>query len=471
MVGMKTSTCALDPIPSTLVKNCLPPISPLIIDIINSSFSSGSVPDTLKLAAVTPILKKPGLNPDTMSNFRPISNLPFLSKILERAFATQLNTHLTSNDLFEPFQSGFRARHSTETALLKVTNDLLLSSDSGHLNILLLLDLTAAFDTISHTILLSRLESSLNITGTALSWLRSYLTNRQQYISINNWTSSTAPLSQGVPQGSVLGPLLFILYILPLGNIIRRHHLQFHCYADDVQLYISTKSISSVTLSTLTNCLTEIKSWMHSNFLQLNCDKSDMLIIGPKSLTKTAHNFHLSVDNSTLTPSTHIRNLGVILDNNLSFEHHVNHITRTAFFHLKNIARLRPSLSFSAAETLIHAFITSRLDYCNSILYGSSSKILNKLQYIQNSAARLLTHTRSREHITPVIQKLHWLPVPHRINFKILLLTHKALHNQAPCYLTNLLHRHTPSRSLRSSDANLLSPPLRTTPNQAPNLG
>ncbi|XP_061765110.1 uncharacterized protein LOC133558054 [Nerophis ophidion] len=212
----------------------------------------------------------------------------------------------------------------------------------------------------------------------------------------------------------------------------------------------------------LSDCLTEIKSWMHSNFLKLNCIKSDMLMIGPKSLTKTAHNFQLSVENSTLSPSTYIRNLGVILDNNLPFENHVNHITRTAFFHLKNTARLRPSLSFSAPETLIHAFITSGLDYCNSILYGSSCKILNKLQYIQNSAARLLTHTTSREHITPVLQKLHWLPVPHRIHFKILLLTHKSLHNQAPCYLTNLLHRHTPSRSLRSSDANLLSPPLRT---------
>ncbi|XP_072770959.1 uncharacterized protein [Nerophis lumbriciformis] len=247
--------------------------------------------------------------------------------------------------------------------------------------------------------------------------------------------------------------------LLPLCNIIRRHHLQFHCYADDVQLYVSTKSISSVTLSTLTDCLTEIKSWMHSNILQLNSNKSDMLIIGPKSLNKTAHNFHLSVENSTLSPSTHIRNLRVILDKKLSFEHHINHITRTAFFHLKNIARLRPSLSFSAAETLIHAFITFRLDYCNSILYGSSSKIL--IQNIQNSAARLLTHAHSGEHITPVLQKLHWLPVPHRIHFKILLLTHKALHNQAPCYVTNLLHRHTPSRSLRSSDANLFSPPLR----------
>ncbi|XP_049450826.1 uncharacterized protein LOC125900093 [Epinephelus fuscoguttatus] len=177
MTGIKTSTCTLDPIPSKLIKDCLSAISPLITDIINTSLNSGSVPQTLKLAAITPILKKPGLNTDNPDNFRPISNLPFLSKILERTVASQLRTHLTSNNLFECFQSGFRSKHSTETALLKITNDLLLSSDSGHLNILILLDLTAAFETINHSILLSRLKSSAHITGTALTWIRSYLTN------------------------------------------------------------------------------------------------------------------------------------------------------------------------------------------------------------------------------------------------------------------------------------------------------
>ena len=187
---------------------------------------------------------------------------------------------------------------------------------------------------------------------------------------------------------------------------------------------------------------------MQHNFLKLNCDKSDIIIIGPQNITQSAQKLTLTIDTTTLTPSPVIRNLGLVLDSTISFEHQ---IPRTAFFHLKNIARLRPSLSFSTAETLIHAFITSRIDYCNSILYGLPSKTLNKLQYIQNSAARLLT---------PVLQNLHWLPIPKRFQFKVLLITFKALHNLVPSYLSDLLQHHT--RSLHSSNANLLFLPCRT---------
>uniref|UniRef100_A0A4W3HD14 Reverse transcriptase domain-containing protein n=1 Tax=Callorhinchus milii TaxID=7868 RepID=A0A4W3HD14_CALMI len=297
-----------------------------------------------------PILKKPSLDHSLLPNYRPISNLPFFSKVLERIVASQLCSFLSRHSLLEPLQSGFRATHSTETALVKVTNDILSICDQGSLCLLILFDFFAAFNTVNHSILIHCLSSHLNLHSAVLDWFRFYLSHRLHFISSNGFSSSPQTISCSAPQGSVLGPLLFNIYMLSLGDIIRRHGVNFHMYKDDTQLYLSASILDSRTTAVLTECLSDIKSWMRANFLQLNVNKTKALLMAP-----------------------------------------VSTMTRSAFRHLCNVAQLHHCLSPQAAETLIHAFITSRLDDVNSQLVGLPNSSLHRLQIIQDSAARVLS--------------------------------------------------------------------------------
>ncbi|XP_051799606.1 uncharacterized protein LOC127532288 [Acanthochromis polyacanthus] len=247
--------------------------------------------------------------------------------------------------------------------------------------------------------------------------------------------------------------------MLPLGNIIRKHCINFHCYADDTQLYLSMKPDETDQLARLQDCLKDIKTWMTFNFLLLNSDKTEVIVFGPKHLRNSLSKQIVTLDGITLASSTTVRNLGVIFDQDMSFNSHIKQVCRTSFFHLRNIVKIRNILSQSDAEKLVHAFVTSRLDYCNSLLSGCPNSSLKHLQLIQNAAARVLTGVSKRDHISPILASLHWLPVKSRIEFKILLLTYKALNNQSPSYLKDLIVPYYPSRTLRSQTAGLLVAP------------
>ena len=216
-------SCKSDPIPTHLLKNNLSSLAPVIADIVNMSIATGVFPSAFKKALVTPLLKKTTLDANEVKNYRPVSNLCFVSKIVEKVVAVRFSKHLSDNDLYEQMQSAYRPNHSTETALLRVRNDLLCIFDERKAAILVLLDLSAAFDTIDHTIMLTRLRDRFGITATCLAWFESYLENRSQRIQMHGRLSAERPGVFGVPQGSVLGPLMFICYTAALGDIARRY--------------------------------------------------------------------------------------------------------------------------------------------------------------------------------------------------------------------------------------------------------
>uniref|UniRef100_A0A8C8DH59 Reverse transcriptase domain-containing protein n=1 Tax=Oryzias sinensis TaxID=183150 RepID=A0A8C8DH59_9TELE len=223
--------------------------------------------------------------------------------------------------------------------------------------------------------------------------------------------------------------------MLPLGNIISKHSINFHCYADDTQLYLSIKSEENDHIEKLNACIRDIKTWMTINYIFLNPEKTEVIILGPKNLRDALSAQIVSLDGISIAPHSTVKNLGVLFDQDLSFKAHISQACRTAFFHLQNIAKIRNILSKSDAEKLIHAFVTSRLDYCNSLLAACPKSSLRSLQLVQNAAARLLAGTSRRDPITPLLVSLHWIPVDSRIKFKILLLTYKALHGVAPSYI------------------------------------
>ena len=462
-----SKTCSLDPMPTHIVKSCLDVLSPVLTRMVNSSLQTGVFADDWKKALVSPRLKKEGL--DTIfKNYRPVSNLPFVSKLTERAAARQVHSHMTRNKLYPSEQSSYRVNHSTETALLKVKNDILLSMNRQHATLLVLLDLSAAFDTVDHTVLLQRLRSKFGISRTALNWFSSYLSGRSQRVNINGTLSDRFMLECGVPQGSCLGPLLFIIYTSKLFEIVRSHLPQVHCYADDTQLYLSFKpdtfTCQTSALTAMESCIADIRKWMLNDKLMINDDKTEFIIVGTKQQLAKVSIEHIKIGNTEIKPSLKVRNLGSWFDSTLAMSVHITKLCSSAFYHLHNIRRIKKYLSRQTTETLVHAFVSSRIDYCNSLLYGLPTNQLQKIQRVQNAAARVVCGLPKFCHISPILKRLHWLPVIYRIRFKILLITFKVLHGLCPTYLENTITLCNNNRySLRSSDATLLKPlPFKT---------
>ena len=377
---------------------------------------------------------------------------------------------MQDNHLHEPFQSAYRVNHSTETALLKVQNDILQALDSQQVAVLVLLDLSAAFDTIDHCILLQRLSHDFAIKGNALKWFHAYLTDRTQAVSIDTEKSSQQVLRFGVPQGSVLGPKLFGMYTKPLGSVISQHNVTYHFYADDSQLYLAFRiegtnlqDFSCSPIAKLEQSIDETCTWMKANKLKVNESKTEVILFGTKQRLQKLGNITVRVGEEHITPTKCVKNLGVHYDQQLSMEVHVRAICRNVHMHLRNISRIRRYLSQDATQLLVRALAISRIDYCNVLLAGITSEKLQRLQRLENTCARVIALTPRMTHIRPVLKALHWLPVKERIEFKVLVHTYRALHDSSPLYIKDMLKPYTPARPLRSGDQLLLQKPTITT--------
>ncbi len=387
LLSSHPTTCPLDPIPSHLLQAISPTLLPALTHIINTSLLTGIFPTAFKQARVTPLLKKPTLNTSLLENYRPVSLLPFIAKTLERVVFNQVSLFLSQNNKLDAKQSGFRSGHSTETALLSVTEALRIAKADSKSSVLILLDLSAAFDTVNHQILLSTL-SSLDITGIPLRWFESYLTGRSFRVAWGGEVSKAHKLVTGVPQGSVLVPLLFSTYTTSLAPIIQAHGFSYHFYADDTQLYLSFRPDDPTVAARISGCLADISAWMKEHHLQLNLAKTELLVF-PATPT-LHHDFTIQLGSSTITPSASVRNLGVVFDGQLTFKEHIAKTARSCRFALHNIRKIRPFLTEHAAQLLVQALVISRLDYGNALLAGLPSNTIKPLQMIQSAAARLV---------------------------------------------------------------------------------
>ena len=414
-------SCELDHIPSKLLAECLDSILPSLTDLINSSVAYGIVPQCFKSALVTPILKKKCLYHNDLNNYRPVSNLCFIAKILEKHVLSQVSSYLNSYNLYNTCQSAYRPGHSTETALLKVVDDLFISLNKGNIPVLALLDFSSAFNTIDHPILVHRLHADFRFTDAILQWFSSYLTDRTHYVSLSNHCSAFTHVHSGVPQGSVLGPMLFTMYIKPLSAIIDSHSIIHHSFADDLQLQMSAPPDRiSELLHSMQSCICDVKAWATVNMLLLNDNKTELMLVTSKR-TKHVHSLptSITIGNAQIPFKKSVKNLGLTLDCHLTMNAHVSNIARTCYFELRRLASIRRFLPSTDTATLVSALALSRIDYCNSLLFGSTRDATCHLQRIQNYAARVILRLPMSSSITIHLKSLHWLPVKVRSTYKI----------------------------------------------------
>ena len=450
--GIKCSPS--DPLPADMLKTLLDVLLPVWVEIVNISLVTGNMA-SLKTGEILPLIKALSSLTDTdeFKNYRPISNLLFISKLIERVVDIRLQEHLDANNLNISQQHGYKKGHSTEMLLLKVVNNLLESCDKNIPSIVLLLDLSAAFDTVDQMKLLEILARDIGIKDTALAWFRSFLLDRTQMVKVGDSMSEEQELPYGVPQGSILGPRLFNIYIRSLYSRIANTNFSIEGFADDHQLVNQfILKLQPIALgNNIRECLNTVSSWMNEFFLCLNEDKTKILVIAPPAVKKQILIQGVNINQTSIRFVETAKNLGVLLDSLLSLDSQIEKVLKSSYCQIRELWRVKIYLTEKQLHQLVSARIFSQLDYCNALYYRISSANIKKLQRIQNCAARLVCKTikSTAESLDTVISDFHWLKVEFRIMYKILLITHHCVYKNAPEAVAALVTISDSQRTIR----------------------
>ena len=421
-----------DKINVRLVKDSAEVICRTLTKIFNSSLQQGIFPEDLKNATISPIYEN-GDKSDC-SNYRPISVLSNVAKILEKIVYNQLISYINENNILTNSQFGFRKSHSTTTSLLKSTNKWLLNIDKGLINGVLFLDLRKAFDTVDHKILIAKLKL-YGITGNTLNWFISYLDKRYQTRKVNNVRSSKKLIECGVPQGSNLGPLLFLLYVNDLPNCIDQAEPSM--FADDTN--ISTSAGSVEKLETQLNIeLDKIYRWLVANRLTLNVSKTEYMIIGSRhNLRKIDKDPVIKIGSETVKRVHRSKSLGVIIDDKLKWEDQIDSISKKVSRGIGAIKLIKPYVPKKCLSQVYNALVQPYFDYCSLVWQNCKLELQSKLQKLQNRAARIITGDNWEIRSKDVLNKLNWLPLNQRRLTDTLLFMRKIFKDEVPISISD----------------------------------
>ena len=432
----KTKSTGLDGISAKFLNDSADHIHNQVTHILNLSITSSKVPRALKKAKVVPLYKKD--NKFDVGNYRPVSILCSLSKILERVVYDQLEQFLIGNNLLYEFQSGFRSKFSTDTCLIHLTDFIKEEISHGNYVGMILIDLRKAFDTVDHAILCSKLKA-MGLNDQSVQWFNSYLCHRTQLVEINGTKSDFNNISCGVPQGSILGPILFNIYV---NDMVSSVQCKLLLYADDSCLIVSNKD-KNIIESTLTNEIENLSKWLVDNKLSLHLGKTESILFGSKSKLKKCSKLNISCNGFPIASKTQVKYLGALLDQSVSGNPMATGVLKKANHRLKFLYRQGKYLDKDSKKTLCQSLVLTHFDYsCSSWHSGLLAQNKKRLQTCQNKLARYCLNLTARSHIGPEeLDSLGWLDVHHRVCQMKLTHVHKIFNNSAPKYLEHNFHR------------------------------